>query len=213
MSRWLLISYHAPTEPSALRVASWRALKQLGAVKLGDGLYYLPNTPQCSNSVDALQERIKSGGGDALAVVASGLGSADEAFLSESFMAARADEFAQVERWARRLIEHIGREEATDDYRFAEVDTLEEEMEKLRRQFQRVTERDYLGSSARQDAAGALSEAAQRLSAYVDEAFRKENGLPERSPDSSDAAEQAVDHQAGARTTPLLRGGNGTSVG
>jgi ChrB-like protein len=181
MSRWLLVSYHAPTEPSALRVATWRALKQLGAVKLGDGLYFLPHTPECSNAVEALQQRIQGGGGDALVVTASGLGSVDEAFLSESFMAARTDEFAQVERWAQRLVEHIGREESTDDYRFAEVDTLEEEMEKLRRQFQRVTERDYLGSPARQTAATVLSEAARRLSAYVDEAFRKENGLSERS--------------------------------
>ena len=178
MSRWLLISYHIPTEPSALRVATWRAVKQLGAVKLGDGLYCLPNTPTCLDSVNALQERIKAGGGDALALVASGSSAADESSLADAFMAARADEFAQVERWARRLIEHIGREEATDDYRFAEVDTLEEEMEKLRRQFQRVVERDYLGSPARVDAASALSEAAQRLSAYVDEAFRNENGLP-----------------------------------
>lgn len=178
MSRWLLISYHIPTEPSALRVATWRAVKQLGAVKLGDGLYCLPNTPTCLESVNALQERIKAGGGDALALVASGSSAADESSLADAFMAARADEFAQVERWARRLIEHIGREEATDDYRFAEVDTLEEEMEKLRRQFQRVVERDYLGSPARVDAASALSQAAQRLSAYVDEAFRNENGLP-----------------------------------
>jgi hypothetical protein len=184
MSRWLLVSYHAPTEPSALRVATWRALKTLGAVKLGDGLYFLPHTPECSDAVEALQQRIQSGGGDALVVTASGLNSVDEAFLSESFSAARSDEFAQVERWAQRLIQHIGREESTDDYRFAEVDTLEEEMEKLRRQFQRVAERDYLGSPARQDAASALSEAAQRLSAYVDEAFRKENGLSERLPAS-----------------------------
>lgn len=184
MSRWLLVSYHAPTEPSALRVATWRALKQLGAVKLGDGLYFLPHTPECAGAVEALQQRIQGGGGDALVVSASGLSSPDEVYLSESFMAARADEFAQVERWAQRLVEHIGREESTDDYRFAEVDTLEEEMEKLRRQFQRVAERDYLGSPARQAAAAVLSEAAQRLSAYVDEAFRKENGLSERSADA-----------------------------
>jgi Protein ChrB, N-terminal len=179
-----MVSYHAPTEPSALRVATWRALKQLGAVKLGDGLYFLPHTPDCVEAVEALQQRIQGGGGDALVVTASGLGPVDEAFLSESFMEARADEFAQVQRWAQRLVEHIGREESTDDYRFAEVDTLEEEMEKLRRQFQRVAERDYLGSPARQAAAAVLSEAAQRLSAYVDEAFRKENGLSQRATES-----------------------------
>ena len=36
---WLLLSYSVPAQPSALRVATWRALKQAGAVLLGPGLY------------------------------------------------------------------------------------------------------------------------------------------------------------------------------
>ena len=176
---WLLISYHAPTEPSALRVATWRMLKELGAVKLGDGLHYLPNTPVCAARIEDLRVRLQEGGGSALAVVASGLTPADEAALNNAFLAARTDELSQVQRWAQRLIDHIGREEATDDYRYAEVDTLEEEMEKVRRQFRRAADRDYFGTTpARSAAAATVSEASQRLARYIDEAFRKENGLP-----------------------------------
>ena len=178
-AQWLLVSYHAPTEPSALRVATWRTLKDLGAVKLGDGLHCLPNTPASVAKVEELRARLQDGGGSALAVVASGLSPADEAALATAFLAARTDEFNQVQRWAQRLIDHIGREEATDDYRYAEVDTLEEEMEKVRRQFRRAADRDHFGATpARTEAAATVSEAAQRLGRYIDEAFRKENGLP-----------------------------------
>ncbi len=183
MIQWLLVSYHAPTEPSALRVATWRTLKDLGAVKLGDGLHCLPNTPAAIAKVEDLRIRLVDGGGSALAVIANGLSPADEAALASAFLAARTDEFNQVQRWAQRLIDHIGREEATDDYRYAEVDTLEEEMEKVRRQFRRAADRDSFGTTpARTEAAATVSEASQRLARYIDEAFRKENGLPTQPP-------------------------------
>ncbi|MGH2633831.1 MAG: Chromate resistance protein ChrB [Tepidiformaceae bacterium] len=182
MANWLIISYRVPTEPSALRVASWRALKQAGAVKLGDGVYFLPNTPMCAKVLDDLASRIRAGGGSALSMAADGLGGDDDAFLIEAFDDARIDEFGQVARSCLKLIDHIAREEATDDYRYAEVDTLEEELEKVRRHFQRAVDRDHLGSASREAAAAAVSDAAQRLRTYVDEAFRHENGLPERQP-------------------------------
>jgi hypothetical protein len=177
---WLMITYRVPSEPSALRVATWRALKQLGAVKLGDGHYFLPDIPRCAAAVDELTTRIKSGGGSAMTFKATGLNEADDRGLLEAFLEARADEFMQVVKSASRLIEHVAREEAGDDYRFAEVDALEEELEKVRRQFQRAVDRDYLNSDARDRAASAVSDATQRLGNYVDDAFRRENGLPAR---------------------------------
>jgi hypothetical protein len=178
---WLIISYRVPNEPSALRVATWRALKQLGAVKLGDGAYFLPRTNGCADAMAEIRTRVITGGGAAIVIEADGLDDADRDSLAADFDAARADEFSQVARSAARLVEHIGREESTDDYRFAEVDALEEELEKVRRQFQRVVDRDYLASPVRETAASALSEADDRLRRYLDEAFRRENGLPERS--------------------------------
>ena len=185
MANWLIISYRIQAEPSALRVATWRALKQLGAVKLGDAAYFLPNTPDCAQALAELRERIRNAGGSALTITADGLSPADEAFLATAFDEARHDEFEQVGKSAHRLVEHIGREEAGDDYRYAEVDALEEELEKVRRQFQRAIDRDHLGSRSREAAAAAVSEAARRLRSYLDEAFRRENGLPERRLESS----------------------------
>ena len=36
MSRWLLLTYRIPREPTAGRVFVWRKLKQLGAIALQD---------------------------------------------------------------------------------------------------------------------------------------------------------------------------------
>jgi hypothetical protein len=174
---WLMISYRIPTEPSALRVAVWRALKSAGAVKLGDATYLLPHTPACESALQDVVARIQAGGGTALSWTARGLAPADDGELTATFQGARFEEFEQVGKSARRLIEHIEREVAGDDYRFAEVDALEEELEKVRRQHQRAVDRDHLSSPARETAALAVSDAARRLRDYLDEAFRRDNGL------------------------------------
>lgn len=175
MGNWLLISYHVPAQPSALRVASWRALRGMGAVSLGAGLYALPDTPEFVDGLKKLGERIAEGGGNAVKFTAAPLTGEDDASVKERFTAARTDEFLQAGRSARRLIEHIEREEAGEDYRFAEVESLEEELEKVRRQFERVVRRDHFHAPARQDALEALLEAERRLRDYLNMAYEKEN--------------------------------------
>jgi hypothetical protein len=175
MGSWLLISYHVPAEPSALRVAAWRALKQMGAVSLGAGLYALPNTAEFVEGVKKLGERIAEGGGSSVKFSASPLTHGDEESLSELFRAARTDEFSQAGKSARRLIEHIQREREGEDYRFAEVESLEEELEKVRRQFERVVARDHFGTPAKEEALAALMEAEKGLRDYMDAAYEKEN--------------------------------------
>lgn len=175
MGRWLLISYHVPAQPSALRVASWRSLKEMGAVSLGAGLYALPNTPEFLDGLKRLGERIAEGGGHAVKFTAAPLTGDDEASIRERFTAARTDEFLQAGRSARRLIEHIEREEAGEDYRFAEVESLEEELEKVRRQFDRVVRRDHFSAPAKKDALDSLLEAERRLREYLNRAYERES--------------------------------------
>jgi len=174
MSGWLLISYHVPTNPSALRVATWRALKQRGAVTLGDGLYALPATPEHQQALLHLANRIADGGGTAISLSAAALTDADERALQDRFQAARRDEYLQVQKSARKLIDHIGREEESRDYRFAEVESLEEELNKVRRQFDRVVERDAGDSPFRAEAQLSLTAAEERLQLYLDNAYREE---------------------------------------
>lgn len=172
---WLLISYSVPTQPSAVRVASWRALKGLGALNLGDGLYALPNGHQHVEALQKVATRIEEGGGTALVFTADALTPTGEANLRDRFCAERTDEYLQSAKSARRLVEHIGREEATDDYRFAEVDSLEEELEKVRRQFDRAVARDHLGAPAKEEAQAALLEAETALRVYLNMAYRKDS--------------------------------------
>lgn len=173
-SPWLLIFYQAPSEPSALRVSVWRALKQLGAVKLRDGLYFLPDQPVCRGKLDDLRSRVHAGGGTAITMTAQGSSPENAACLDTLFAEARAEDYRQVAKSALKFVAHVGREVEEGDYRFAEVDALEEELEKVRRQFERATGRDYLKSPAREDAAHAVADAAASMGRYLELAYRRE---------------------------------------
>jgi hypothetical protein len=175
MADWLLISYHVPTHPSALRVATWRALKQLGAVSLSDGLYALPATDPYRTALLQLGSKISEGGGVSISFHAKALTQDDEHALQEKFEAARHDEYRQVAKSAAKLVDHIDREEESGDYRLAEVDSLEEELNKVRRQLERAVARDAVGLAIREDAESALAKAELRLQEYVDHAYRQEN--------------------------------------
>lgn len=177
-SAWLFISYQAPSEPSALRVAAWRALKQVGAVKLRDGLYFLPDRPGCREPLEELRARVQAGGGTAITLTAQGTSDADAVSLDALFAEARAEEFRQVTKSARKFVAHVGREVDESDYRFAEVDALEEELEKVRRQFERACARDYLGSCGREEAAHAVADAAATMGRYLELAYRREAEAP-----------------------------------
>jgi exonuclease VII small subunit len=168
--QWLLISYHVPTNPSALRVATWRALKQLGAVVLGDGLYALEASGEHRAALTQLSGRITQGGGTSICFEGSGLTDDDRSALRTRSKAAREDEYRQVMKSARKFLDHVAREEDSEDFRFAEVESLEEELEKVHRQLERVIRRDSAGLGLRDEAQRSLAAARDRLDKYTERA-------------------------------------------
>lgn len=175
MSGWLLICYHVPTQPSALRVSSWRALKELGAILLGPGTYALPDTPSFREALEQLTERIVEGGGAAIAFTAAALTDDDRRAIELKSEAARHDEYRQVVKSARKFYAHVEQEERDRDYRFAEVESLDEELNKVRRQLQLVIERDLNVLSQQQEAIEAVHDGETRLQQYLDNAYQEEN--------------------------------------
>ncbi len=165
---WLVICFSVTAEPSALRVATWRGLKQIGAVALGTGVYMLPDREGPREALLQVSERINKGGGTAFVLRARGLTERDEEVVLERASGSRADDYAQVTKSASRFVEHVARETGTQDFRFAEVESLEEEMEKVRRQLGRVVDRDYFESTAKEDAQAAVLAAERALAEYIE---------------------------------------------
>ncbi len=73
---WLQLVTSLPTSPSAVRVRTWRALKASGCGSLRDGVYLLPDRPECARVFADLAEAVREAGGDAHVI---GFGARDAA--------------------------------------------------------------------------------------------------------------------------------------
>lgn len=62
---WVFLLHRLPREPSAPRIALWRALRRLGAVLLGDGLVALPASVRTIEHFEWLAAGIEEQGGSA----------------------------------------------------------------------------------------------------------------------------------------------------
>lgn len=85
MAKWLLLLYRMPPEPSAPRVAVWRALGKLGGTYLQDGAYVLPSSALHREALATLAHDIRNFGGEATLVDAAAVD--DERHLRERLAA------------------------------------------------------------------------------------------------------------------------------
>jgi DNA-binding transcriptional regulator PaaX len=152
-TRWLLLIYRIPREPSRHRVAVWRKLKALGALYLQHGVAALPEDAVTREQLEWLQLRVREAGGEATLWEAQPNTLAENRELVEVFQSPREEAYraliTRAERIRRKAILGSG-------------GALLEELGKLEREFRAERRRDYFRSPLRKEVASALK-AARRL--------------------------------------------------
>ena len=154
-TRWLILIYQLPREPSRHRVAVWRRLKTLGALYLQDGAAVLPEDAVTREQLEWLQLRIREAGGEATLWEALPNTVAENAALVEAFRASHETAYKELIEAAGRL----QRKAALGADRIL----LLEELGKLEREFRAEHRRDYFRSPLRKEAAVVLRTVRQAL--------------------------------------------------
>src|SRR5215207_6543183 len=95
-TRWLILVYQLPREPSRHRVAVWRKLRTLGALYLQDGAVALPEDAVTREQLEWLQLRVREAGGEASLWEAKPATLAEEKALVEAFRSAREEEYVGI---------------------------------------------------------------------------------------------------------------------
>jgi ChrB-like protein len=95
---WVLLQHRLPREPSAPRIALWRAIRRLGALLLADGLVALPASARTIEHFEWLAAGIEEQGGTASVWVASPTTGTTTARLIEQARATAEDEYRAVMR-------------------------------------------------------------------------------------------------------------------
>jgi len=154
-TRWVLLAYRFPRNPSTPRSALWRKLRRLGAVQVLDGLAALPLDARNREQLEWLAEEVGEAGGEATIWVGELTSAGEERQLAGRMAeAVAADYQALIDEAAAARTEPPGPRRRT--------------FGRLRRELRRIRARDYFPPAEREHARQAIEE----LAAAVQEPVR-----------------------------------------
>jgi hypothetical protein len=104
--RWLLFVHHLPSNPSNLRVRTWRRLQQLGAIAIKQAVYVLPDTPDAREDFEWLKTEVKASGGDASVFAADNVDAWSDDALVEAFRRSGQEAYAALARDVDTVLKH-----------------------------------------------------------------------------------------------------------
>ena len=172
--QWWLIVYRVPSEPASRRVAVWRDLKRIGALYLQQCVCILPQIPGLSDELNQLLAKIPKLGGDVMRFDLSSVDQSDEARIIEAFRALRSSEYAEIiEECETKFVKEIEFEHFRQNYTFEEAEEIEQDLEKIRRWFERVLERDWFKADRRDEVETWLGRCQGLLAKFEEEVYRR----------------------------------------
>jgi PaaX-like protein C-terminal domain. len=161
--KWFVISYNLPTEPSRHRVATWRALKRLGAVNIQQSMWVLPESEENGDALRELAAEVEAASGEALLMESLFFRSEDEARIVERFNEMRDAEYGEFIEECGKYLKEIEKEIAKKKFIYAELEEEEAEHEKLASWHGRIAARDLFSAGT--------GEAAKKMLERIDESF------------------------------------------
>jgi len=182
---WLLLVYRVPTEPASKRVTVWRELKRLGSYYLQQCVCVLPDRPELRAEIERISEKIAALEGEHTLFEVPRLRAHDEAKIVEAFRALRDNEYREIiEECEMKFLMEIEFEHVRQNYTFEEAEEIGQDLEKIRRWFDRIVARDWFGASLRSEVEHWIERCAELLSEF-------EQTVYQRNPD--DAAGEATE--------------------
>ncbi len=144
--QWVLLSYRLPREPSTPRIKIWRRLKNLGVAQIGDGLVALPHDARTKEHLEWVALQVREADGEAIAWTAAPTSRRDSEALAAQMRDERDEEYGA-------MLADIE----------ANPNPSSRTVQRWRREWQRISRRDYFRAPLRDRvrlAIGAAAEAA-----------------------------------------------------
>jgi hypothetical protein len=160
--QWLLFVHQLPSNPSNLRVRTWRRLQQLGAVPLKQAVYVLPDTPSTREDFEWLKVEVKGAGGDASVFSADSVDAYSDDALMNEFRRSREDAYSALGRDVEKALKQHGRARQSSGTRSP---TLERLLQVFRERLAAIEKIDFFGSAGRDRVTALLQQLVNRSSA------------------------------------------------
>lgn len=171
---FLALGYKLSSEAATTRIYVWRALKDLGAASLLQGVSVLPNKPDFLARLGELREKVEEAKGVANIMELTFVRPEDESKIVAEFRRLRDEEYEELAENCERLIYDLDYESGKGRYAFTELEEGEEDLVKLKRWLARIERRDFFHAERGAKAHESLASAAARLADYSGEVFKRE---------------------------------------
>lgn len=154
---WLLFMAQLPAEPSSARVAMWRRLKSAGAASLLTGTWVLPASEGHAAMLAQLADTVRGQGGSAVLFTGRQVDKVTSEEVMARFRAGRAREYDEFATRGDGLLAEIAKETAAEKFSFAELEEIEDDLEKLTVWLAKIVARDFFPNERRDQATALLA--------------------------------------------------------
>lgn len=171
---WTVLIYRVPTDPASGRVGVWRELKQLGALYLQQCVCIVPSRTDLVDQIHRLTGRIDALGGSSWILEVPAIEPDQERRLIDAFRALRDREYAEIiEECETRFVKEVEFEHFRQNYTFEEFEEIEQDLDKIRRWYERIRHRDWFDSSGRAAVEERIAHCQTLLGAFEEEVYRR----------------------------------------
>jgi hypothetical protein len=171
---WAVLVYRVPSEPASKRVAVWRDLKRLGGLYVQQCVCILPKIGRLPEELERIAAKIPGMGGEYTLFDVPALRAADRERITASFRALRNKEYAEiVEECETKFLKEVEFEHFRQNYSFEEAEEIGQDLDKIRRWFDQVQERDWFAADGRQQVAELLERCQEALGGFEEEVYRR----------------------------------------
>ena len=160
--RWLLMVHQLPTEPSSIRVRTWRQLHQLGAVSIKQAVYVLPDSPPARDAFMQVRAAIASAGGQASVFASGSVDPGSDDALIRAFRRPRERDYAMMARDVERTLRRLKSSRRRAGTRTAGAAST---LEQLRQRLGETERLDFFGASGRDHVVALLQQIASIVGA------------------------------------------------
>jgi hypothetical protein len=180
----MVLVYRVPTEPASKRVAVWRDLKRMGALYLQQCVCILPDLPAVRDDLERVTTKIPEMEGEYTLFDVPLLADADATKIVAAFRLLRDKEYAEIiEECETKFVKEIEFEHFRQNYTFEEAEEIGQDLEKIRRWYARIVERDWFGAVRRDEVAVWIEKCQELLNAFEQDVYRhSSDDAPDASP-------------------------------
>jgi hypothetical protein len=183
---WVLLLAQLPASPSGPRVALWRRARAAGAAGLQNGVWVLPGTPGHTELFGQLAETVRGQGGSAFVLAVPAPDAGVDAEIAARFGADRAREYAEFAARADGLLAEIGKETRAAKFTFAELEEIEQDLDKLTGWLDKIGARDFFPGQDRERAEETLQRCRHAVAGFAGAVYAAEGVEPSSQPPPGD---------------------------